>query len=163
MGEDAKEVVNPLVGIMLVAGGLLGLTFGIIFDSWNLIMFSMFGIISGAQKAIEAQQKIAKGAAVGGQIGDAAFGPWEDVMSIAKRIDNPDSFIIEMQEHERMDSRQEMMDAEFHGDDIDEFLADDVSNWAQHLEEGPSAVPKDFHHPTIHWHDPVKAWQDPYA
>ena len=155
--------VNPMDGIgMMITGGLM-MVIPLLAGEWMVAFFGLFIFATGVQKYIEAQQKIAAGANVSGQPQDIAVGAWDDVGWIMGKVDNPDTFILDIETHERSDSVQSRMDAEFHGDTEKEFRGDSVSNWSHHAPVGkPSAIPADFHDASIFWHNPTAGWTDPY-
>ena len=178
MADD--DTVNPLAGVGQIIGGVVLIIVGafVTADSGDpsMIFIGIFVLGSGIVHVVKAQQQIAKGAKVSGQ--PTGTGAWNRVGNVMSRVDNPDNFIINMPDQQsRSESMQIRMNAEFHGDTIDEFRGDTieefrgdtVSNWTAHEESKfapdgyPSAVPGDFHHHDKYWGDPTKQWSDPFA
>ncbi|MEE2812728.1 MAG: hypothetical protein VX627_06895 [Candidatus Thermoplasmatota archaeon] len=186
MADD--DTVNPMVGVGQIIGGVVMIIIGAFSAADggdpSLIFFGIFLLLAGIGNVVKSQQQIAKGAKVSGQ--PTGTGAWNRVGNVMSRVDNPDNFIIDMpNQQSRSESMQIRMNAEFHGDTIDEFRGDTiqefrgdsieefrgdtVSNWTAHEESKfapdgyPSAVPGDFHHHDKYWEDPTKQWSDPFA
>ena len=105
-----------------------------------------------------------------GQMDVKSGAVWGPVDSIMSKVDDPDTFVYDMPtQGSRSRTAQQRMDAEFHGDHIDEFRGDEISNFdehdfSDHAPDGfPSAIPGDFHDAARYWHNPEAKFSDPYA
>ncbi len=127
-------------------------------------------LFAGFQQKQAIQQAIASGQTPKGQMDVKSGAVWGPVDKIMSKVDDPDTFVHDMpnQGHRSL-TAQQRMDAEFHGDHIDEFRGDEISNFdghdfSDHAPDGfPSAIPGDFHDASRYWHHPEAKFSDPYA
>ena len=155
-------------GIMAFIGLLSLETSGLFALVWIIIGAVM--LVAGYHKQQAMKQAIASGYTPKGQMDVKSGAVWGPVDKVMSRVDNPDTFVHDMPPPDsRSLSAQQRMDAQFHGDNIDEFRGDEISNFVEHdfsdhAPEGfPSAIPGDFHDASRYWHKPEVKFSDPYA
>lgn len=156
-------------GVITVFIGLVAIEESGIFALIPIIIGGVM-LVAGYHKQQAMAQAIASGHIPKGQMDVKSGAVWGPVDKIMSRVDNPDTFVHNMpSQGSRNLSAQQRMDAQFHGDNIDEFRGDELSNLAKHdfsdhAPDGfPSAIPGDFHDASRYWQNPEAKFSDPYA
>lgn len=169
--QDSSENPNALMtwGWISIFIGLVTLDSSGIF-SFIPILIGGAMLVTGYYKKQAMEQAIASGHIPKGQMDVKSGAVWGPVDKVMSRVDNPDTFVHNMPtQGSRSLTAQQRMDAQFHGDNIDEFRGDELSNFAEHdfshhAPDGfPSAIPGDFHDASRYWHNPEAIFSDPYA